>query len=438
MTKPVNGFSKLSKQQKIEWLAENYLSKTPEAVAILQNYWNTDESLQKLHDEFIENTISNYYLPFGIAPNFEINDRLYAIPMAIEESSVVAAASKAAKFWGERGGFKAEVINMTKIGQVHFMFKGRKEHLHQFFEENRQKMIDAVAPITRNMEKRGGGILDLELIDKTSDLDNYYQLFVKFDTRDSMGANFINSCLEKFAEVLRKQARETDYFSEEEKQLEIVMSILSNYVPECIVRAEVSCPVDQLSDIPEIQGEDFAEKFIQAIKIAEIEPYRAVTHNKGIMNGIDAVVLATGNDFRAVEAGIHAYASRNGKYTSLTHAKVEDGIFHFWMEIPLALGTVGGLTSLHPLVKLALNMLQDPSAEELMKITAVAGLAQNFAAVKSLTTTGIQQGHMKMHLMNILNQQQATEDEKQQMIKYFTKNTITHSGVIEQLERIRS
>lgn len=438
MTKPVNGFSKLSKQQKIEWLAENYLSKTPEAVAILQNYWNTDESLQKLHDEFIENTISNYYLPFGIAPNFEINDRLYAIPMAIEESSVVAAASKAAKFWGERGGFKAEVINMTKIGQVHFMFKGRKEHLHQFFEENRQKMIAAVAPITRNMEKRGGGILDLELIDKTSDLDNYYQLFVKFDTRDSMGANFINSCLEKFAEVLRKQAKETDYFSEEEKLLEIVMSILSNYVPECIVRAEVSCPVDQLSDNPEIQGKDFAEKFIQAIKIAEIEPYRAVTHNKGIMNGIDAVVLATGNDFRAVEAGIHAYASRNGKYTSLTHAKVEEGIFHFWMEIPLALGTVGGLTSLHPLVKLALNMLQDPSAEELMKITAVAGLAQNFAAVKSLTTTGIQQGHMKMHLMNILNQQQATEDEKQQLITYFTKNTITHSGVIEQLERIRS
>ncbi|WP_405200387.1 hydroxymethylglutaryl-CoA reductase, degradative [Christiangramia sp. LLG6405-1] len=438
MIKPVNGFSKLSKQQKIDWLAENYLSNTPEAVAVLQNYWNTDESLQKLHDEFIENTISNYYLPFGIAPNFKINDRLYAIPMAIEESSVVAAASKAAKFWGERGGFKAEVLNMTKIGQVHFMFKGRKENLHRFFEENRQKLIDAVAPITRNMEKRGGGILDLELIDKTSDLDNYYQLFAKFDTRDSMGANFINSCLEKFAEVLRNQARATDYFSEEEKQLEIVMSILSNYVPECIVRAEVSCPVDQLSDNPEIQGKDFAEKFTQAIKIAEIEPYRAVTHNKGIMNGIDAVVLATGNDFRAVEAGIHAYASRNGQYTSLTHAKVENDIFHFWMEIPLALGTVGGLTSLHPLVKLALNMLQDPSAEELMKITAVAGLAQNFAAVKSLTTTGIQQGHMKMHLMNILNQQQATEEEKQQMITYFTKNTITHSGVIEQLERIRS
>ena len=437
MIKPVNGFSKLSKQQKIDWLAENYLSNTPEAVTVLQNYWNTDESLQKLHDEFIENTISNYYLPFGIAPNFKINDRLYAIPMAIEESSVVAAASKAAKFWGERGGFRAEVLNMTKIGQVHFMFKGSKEHLHRFFEENRQKLIDAVAPITRNMEKRGGGILDLDLIDKTRDLQNYYQLFVKFDTRDSMGANFINSCLEKFAEVLRNQARATDYFSEEEKQLEIVMSILSNYVPECIVRAYVSCPVNQLSDNPEIKGKDFAEKFIQAIKIAEIEPYRAVTHNKGIMNGIDAVVLATGNDFRAVEAGIHAYASRNGQYTSLTHAKIKNDIFHFWMEIPLALGTVGGLTSLHPLVKLALNMLQDPSAEELMKITAVAGLAQNFAAVKSLTTTGIQQGHMKMHLMNILNQQKATEDEKQQMITYFTKNTITHSGVIEQLERIR-
>ena len=216
------------------------------------------------------------------------------------------------------------------------------------------------------------------------------------------------------------------------------MSILSNYVPECIVRAEVSCPVEDLSEDKNMSGEQFAEKFIQAVKIAEIEPYRAVTHNKGIMNGIDAVVLATGNDFRAVEAGIHAYASKNGTYSSLTHAAVEDGIFKFWIEIPLALGTVGGLTSLHPLVKLALDILQKPSARELMEITAVAGLAQNFAALRSLTTTGIQQGHMKMHLMNILNQNQATDDEKQKMVAYFTKHTITHSSVIEQLEKIRS
>lgn len=155
----------------------------------------------------------------------------------------------------------------------------------------------------------------------------------------------------------------------------------------------------------------FAEKFVQAVNIAKVEPYRAVTHNKGIMNGIDAVVLATGNDFRAVEAGVHAYAAKEGQYSSLTHAKIENGIFKFWIEVPLALGTVGGLTSLHPLVKLALEILQNPTAKELMQIVAVAGLAQNFAAVRSLVTTGIQKGHMKMHLLNMLNQMGATETE---------------------------
>lgn len=189
------------------------------------------------------------------------------------------------------------------------------------------------------------------------------------------------------------------------------MSILSNYVPNCLVKAEVSCPISDLgnSDMP---AEQFAEKFVQAVNIAKAEPYRAVTHNKGIMNGIDAVVLATGNDFRAVEAGVHAYAAKDGRYSSLTYAKIEDGIFKFWIEVPLALGTVGGLTTLHPLVKLALEILQNPTAKELMQIVAVAGLAQNFAAVRSLVTTGIQKGHMKMHLLNMLNQMGATENEK--------------------------
>jgi len=438
MTKPVNGFSKLTKAEKIEWLAANYLNSSKNAVNILKQYWNDDEKLQKLHDEFIENTVSNFYLPLGLAPNFLINGKYHVLPMAIEESSVVAAASKAAKFWSERGGFKATVINQKKIGQVHFLFKGNYLKLEKFFNTITPKLREAVKPITRNMEKRGGGILDIDLIDKTEDLKNYFQLFVKFDTRDSMGANFINSCLEKFAEVLQEEALKNSDFTEEEKDLQVIMSILSNYVPECIVRAEVSCPITELSEDENMTGEQFSEKFLQAVKIAEIEPYRAVTHNKGIMNGIDAVVLATGNDFRAVEAGIHAYASRNGSYSSLTHASVKNGVFKFWMEIPLALGTVGGLTSLHPLVKLALDILQNPSASELMEITAVAGLAQNFAALRSLTTTGIQQGHMKMHLMNILNQNKATEEEKKEMVAYFTQHTITHSSVIEQLEKIRS
>jgi hydroxymethylglutaryl-CoA reductase len=215
------------------------------------------------------------------------------------------------------------------------------------------------------------------------------------------------------------------------------MSILSNYVPNCIVRAEVSCKIEELAENKIETPQEFAEKFVQAVNIAEIEPFRAVTHNKGIMNGVDAVVLATGNDFRAVEAGVHAYASRNGKYSSLSHAKIENGIFTFWMEIPLALGTVGGLTSLHPLVKMALQILKNPSAHELMQIVAVTGLAQNFAALRSLTTTGIQEGHMKMHLNNILNQFQATKDERVAIAKHFEKNTVSHASVVELIENLR-
>jgi hydroxymethylglutaryl-CoA reductase len=156
------------------------------------------------------------------------------------------------------------------------------------------------------------------------------------------------------------------------------------------------------------------------------------------MNGIDAVVLATGNDFRAVEAGVHAFASKNGSYTSLSHAKIENGIFTFWLEVPLALGTVGGLTNLHPLVKFSLEMLGNPSATELMEIVAVAGLAQNFAALRSLTTSGIQQGHMKMHLNNILNQHQATKEEKLLVVAHFENQTVSHNLVVDFLERLRT
>jgi hydroxymethylglutaryl-CoA reductase len=216
------------------------------------------------------------------------------------------------------------------------------------------------------------------------------------------------------------------------------MSILSNFVPNCVVRAEVSCKVEDLAEKHIQNPREFAEKFIQAVKIAEIEPYRAVTHNKGIMNGIDAVVLATGNDFRAVEAGIHAYASRKGTYSSLSHAKIENDIFSFWMEIPLALGTVGGLTSLHPLVKIALEILQNPSAQELMQIVAATGLAQNFAALRSLTTTGIQDGHMKMHINNILNQFQANITERNKVKMHFENHTITHAAVVEYIEKLRN
>jgi|SRR5690625_150638 len=431
----ISGFSKLSKTEKIEWLTENFFQDAKEADQLIRKYWNRDEKLQRLHDEFSENTISNYYLPFGIAPNFKINGKPYVVPMAIEESSVVAAASKAAKFWQIRGGFKAEVLNTLKTGQVHFLYEGEREVIQRFFKDTKEILKKSVEHLTRNMEKRGGGLLDIELKDKTEKLDNYYQLDCSFKTANAMGANFINSCLEHIAETFEKHSWTEPGFKEQ--PIKIIMSILSNYVPECLVRAEVSAPVENLMKDKKSSVE-FAERFVEAIKIAEIEPKRAVTHNKGIMNGIDAVVLATGNDFRAIEACAHAYAARSGQYSSLTSAKIEDGIFSFWIEIPLALGTVGGLTSLHPLVSLALEMLGNPSAEDLMMIAASVGLAQNFGAVGSLVTTGIQEGHMKMHLFNILNQHEATEEEREIIVEYFKKNVVSHTAVLDQLENIRT
>ncbi len=437
MDQPIEGFSRLSKSEKIHWIATHYTSHPRQTEALLRQYWNQDEKLQQLHDEFIENTISNFYLPLGVAPNFLINDTLYAIPMAIEESSVVAAASKSAKFWLERGGFRAQTLGTEKIGQVHFLYPGDPRALQRFIGEITPVLKRDTAAITSNMEKRGGGIRRIELRDRTQAMAGYYQLHCTFETLDAMGANFINSCLEQFSDTMLREAKTYEGFGPQDRP-EVLMSILSNYVPDCLVRAEVSCPVTSLEDPCGISGEDFARKLVQAVAVADCEPYRAVTHNKGIMNGVDAVVIATGNDFRAVEAGVHAYACRSGQYRSLSKARVEDGQFRFWMDIPLALGTVGGLTGLHPLVKLSLELLQKPSASELMQIVAVAGLAQNFAALRSLVTVGIQKGHMKMHLLNILNQLGATEAEKQHLIEHFKNDTVSHSAVVSTLGALRA
>ncbi len=421
MTKTVSGFSKFTKEEKIDWLVKSYFDNAELTKDTLKKYWNSDVKLQQLHDEFIENTISNFYMPYGVAPNFIINGREYVIPMVVEESSVVAAASLVAKYWSSRGGFKTQVISTTKIGQIHFMYQGDSNDLIRYFEAKKAGLFEATDEITKNMRKRGGGILNIDLKDKTEELANYYQLHVTFETKDSMGANFINSCLEAMAQAFDGDG------------IEIVMSILSNYVPNCLVRAEVSCKIEDLGE----NGVEFANKFYQAVQIAKAEPYRAVTHNKGIMNGIDAVVLATGNDFRAVEAGAHAYASKSGRYSSLTDCSINNGLFKFWLEIPLALGTVGGLTGLHPMAKLSLEMMQKPSAKELMQLIAAAGLAQNFAALRALVTTGIQRGHMKMHLQNILNQLGATPAQKEDLIAYFDKRPVSHSAVVAQFDKIK-
>ena len=427
--KTINGFSKLSKKEKINWLSQSFLKDKPEAVNLLSVYWHSDDERQKRHDEFIENPLSNFYLPFAIAPNFKIDQALYAIPMVIEESSVVAAASNAAKFWLDRGGFQTRVISNIKSGQIHLNYSGEPSVLHRFFTEHKTQLTSSVDALSAGMKSRGGGLMDLTLIDESASLKGYFYLDARFKTADAMGANYINSCLESIAQSFNDLAAKFDGFKSEDLP-EVVMSILSNYVPECLVRVSVSCPQSSLAQAG-LSGEEFAQKFVRAVDIARTNPKRAVTHNKGIMNGVDAVVLATGNDFRAVEAGIHAYACRDGQYRSLSQGTITQGNFESSMDLPLALGTVGGLTKLHPMVGVAMSILQEPSAEELMKIVAAAGLAQNFAAVRSLVTTGIQKGHMKMHLLNLLSQNNADEPTKIAAVEHFKSNTISARSVAD-------
>ena len=433
--KKIEGYSKLSKEQKIDWLVDTYFNNDESVKNELISYWHNDAKTQQTFDEFAENTLTNMYTPFGIAPNFLINNKLYSLPMAIEESSVVAAMSKAAKYWLDRGGFKTEILGTTKIGQVHFKYDGDHQKLKALFPEIKKELIENGKYITINMDARGGGVLDVELIDMTEFEANYFQLKVSFDTCDSMGANFINTVLEEYANTLKDIVARNENL---EGKVYIIMSIVSNYTPNCVARAWVECKVEELGSFGEISAQEFAEKMRTAVRIAEVDPHRATTHNKGIYNGVDAVIIATGNDFRAVEACGHTYAARNGRYASLTHCSVENGVFKFWIDLPLAVGTIGGLTQLHPLVKRSLQILENPNAKELMQICAVAGLAQNFAALQAMTTVGIQQGHMKMHLLNILNHLEATDEEKKYALEYFKDKIVSFTTTRVMLEQLRS
>ncbi len=423
----ISGFSKLTKREKIKWVSESFFLDPSKAKLDLIKYWNSDPKVQEIHDEFIENTLSNFYMPFGVAPNFIIDGESYALPMAIEESSVVAAASKSAKYWSKRGGFHTKIISVEKTGHIHFLFDGNKNEIKRFFKNHKKQLLESCDDISLKMRKRGGGILSMSLKDKTLDLKNYFQISVCFDTINAMGANFINTCLEKIAETLKDEFLKSSL--NETCELNIIMSIMSNYVPNCLVKSWVSCPLEDLNQNEGINGREFAEKFINAVNISKADTSRAVTHNKGIMNGIDSLVLSTGNDFRAVESSIHAFASKDGKYQGLTNAFIKNGIFTIDLTIPISVGTVGGLTTLHPLVKWSLELLKKPSSKKLMSIICVSGLAQNFAAVRSLITSGIQKGHMKMHLLNILNQLNASQKQKSEALLFFKDHKVNFSNV---------
>ena len=427
MPNKIIGFSKLSRAEKIDWLKKNILDNSHQVKLILDKYLNSNKDIQAIHDSFSENSISNFYLPYSVSPNFLINDKIYTVPLVTEESSVVAALSNAAKFWFDKGGFKTEVKSFTKKGQIHFSFDGDKNILEEFIKINKKEILKSTDIIAKNMKKRGGGISSIQLIDKTDELKSYFQLSVDFNTSDSMGANFINSCLESMSKKIKELSDE--YFKKNNYGINIIMSILSNYTPDCIVESYAECDINDLVDIANIEPKEFAEKMKYAFDIAKIDISRAVTHNKGIMNGIDAILIATGNDFRAVEAGIHAYASSNSKYQSLSECSITGNKFRLSLKIPLSVGTVGGITDLHPLVKLSLQILDNPSSKDLMCIIASVGLAQNFAAVKSLITSGIQEGHMKMHLINLLIKNNASEEQIRKAKTYFLNKEINSSSV---------
>ncbi len=429
----INGFSKLSRDEKLSWLQkQNKISR--QTIETLDAHIHSDTELQDLYSELSENTVSNFYLPFGLSPNFLINGDLKTIPMVIEESSVVAAASHAAKFWAMHGGFLTEVVGTKKAGQVHFTWSGKEKELFQLFRQNRELLLQSVHSITRRMEERGGGIESLEIKPAAGNLSKHFQLFVTFSTANAMGANFINSVLEGLSGALIALIAESSL----EGELEIIMSILSNYTPECLVRSTLEGDVGIFQDFdPHLSGRQFAQKFKKAVDIAMHDPYRAVTHNKGIFNGMDAVILATGNDFRAVEACGHAYASRPGQYGSLSEVDISDDTFRFSLQVPMAVGTVGGLTGVHPMAKASLEILGNPSSEELMQVIASAGLANNFSALRSLITTGIQQGHMKMHLGNILRQLKASPEERELAISHFRDQTVSHSKVVNFIDASR-
>lgn len=430
------GFSKLSKTEKIAYLKEMH-QLSENTSEFLSSFYSSESSHQQIIEGLTENAISTYHMPFSIAPNFLIDGQEFSIPMVIEESSVVAAASKSASFWAKHGGFKTRIHSKVKSGQVHFLFSGDFSELGAFFIQHKTELIDSLFHLNQSMKKRGGGLIDIQLLDLSHELSGYGQLELKFDTLDAMGANFINSNLEATSKNFAGMLKKSNDFSNE--QFDPIMSILSNYSPECIVSCSVDCPFEALDGLEDgLNGKEFAEKFQTAIRIAELNVNRAVTHNKGILNGIDAVVLATGNDWRAVEANAHAFAAKDGKYKSLSSVNLTESHFCFELTLPMQIGTIGGVTRLHPMANFALSLLGNPTSNQLMSIIASAGLASNFAAIRSLISTGIQKGHMKLHLSNVLLQLNANEEEVKQAKNHFKNKTLSVADVKNYLSSLRN
>jgi hydroxymethylglutaryl-CoA reductase len=375
----ISGFYKMSIEERIEKLKE-FADLDEKETEQLNSLLNPDVA-----DRFIENVVGVYQIPLGVAVNFLINEKDYVVPMAIEESSVVAAASNAAKLARIKGGFRAKAGKSLMIGQIQLKRVNSLDNAESEIISNRDKILDIANSQDSFLVGIGGGAKDIEVRRVKTAHDTILVVHLLVDVKDAMGANTVNTMAEAVAPYIENLSKG-----------EVGLRIISNLADKRVTYAEA------IFDREAIGGEKVVDGIIDAYEFADADPYRAATHNKGIMNGIDPVVIATGNDFRAIEAGAHSYASRGGRYRSLTSwSKDKDGNLKGEIKVPLALGTVGGLTKLHPGAKLCLKILGVKSSGELAEVAASLGLAQNFAALKALATEGIQRGHMKLHAKNI-------------------------------------
>ena len=352
---------------------------------------NGDGLPLEVADAMVENAVGTFALPFGVALNFKVNGRDVIIPMVVEEPSVIAAASFAALLAREGGGFVAEADPGAMIGQIQLVDVPDPGAAVERIGAARARLLEAAEELTPGLCKRGAGPRDVEVrVVRTPDGVTMVVVHVLLDTGDAMGANAVNSLVEGLAPMVEEIAGGT-----------VCLKILSNLSDRRLARASVRVPFAALGR-DGIAGSDVAERMMHAYRFAAADPYRATTHNKGIMNGIDAVALATGNDWRAIEAGAHAYASRDGRYTSLTTWRIDGEHLVGAIELPMAVSTVGPLVKSHPRVRLAFRILGVSSARELAGIMAVAGLASNMAAMRALATEGIQKGHMSLHARSVL------------------------------------
>ena len=415
------GFSKLKLSQRYQRLLEAGVLESSEVQFLKKGGIDSID----LADHFIENSIGYFQLPLGVATNFKIDGIDYVIPMAVEETSIIAAASKTARWVRENGTITTDVLGSTIIGQIQIGKVKNYKALSTVVEDKKQSWIEELnQDIASSMVRRGGGVKDLILrfIERPDGL-TMAVLHVLLDPCDAMGANIINQVCEYLAGPLEVATGET-----------VTMKILSNLVDTRLTRATIT-----LKGIEAKIGEAIQE----ASFFAELDPYRAATNNKGVLNGIDPILIATGNDWRAVEAGIHAYACKEGRYQSITRWRYKEDVLTGEFLAPLIVGTVGGVTALHPAAKLCMKMMKITSASQLSRICAAVGLTQNLGALKALTTVGIIEGHMKLHIKNLAMGAGASEHESPILQKLLeqvlsAKKRISLSDAIQTLKKMRA